>query len=138
MRTKPLPPILGPKEVTALSQAALDFLRRNIGSQLPITLPQVEQTVRLFSLARRCAAARARSSLTIADVARELKVPQYRLKAIESCRAAEIEPNVLEQYIRFLRLNRWYSRWVIVNQGTPDTIGRSRSKTRGGRTSGWS
>jgi hypothetical protein len=114
--TKALPPILGPREVAAFAQAALDFLRRNVDPQLPISLPQVEQIVRLFPLAKRCSAARKRRDLTIADVARELRVPQYRLKAIESCRPAEVEPRVLDQYVRFLRLSRWYSRWARANQ----------------------
>jgi Helix-turn-helix domain len=137
---KALPPILGPNEVAALSQATLNFLRQNLGSHLPIPLAQVEETIRLFSLAKRCSSARERKGLTIADVAKELKVPQYRLKAIESCRAAELEPNVLERYIRFLGLNRWYSQWVSANEGTPFRLGRGsgRVKGRSGRTSGWS
>jgi Helix-turn-helix domain len=138
--SKALPPILGPHDVAALSQATLDFLRRHLGSDLPIFLPQVEHTVRLFSLAKRCSAARDRRGLTIADAAKELKVPQYRLKAIESCRAADVEPNVLEQYIRFLGLNRWFSRWVSANQDIPASAGRtsSRVKERRGRTNGCS
>ena len=135
---KALPAILGPDDVATVSQATLDFLRRNVGSHLPISLPQVEQTVRLFSLAKRCSAARERRCLTITDVAKELKVPQYRLKAIESCRAAELEPNVLDQYIRFLGLNRWFSRWVSANQGILASVGRvsTRVKERRGRTRG--
>jgi hypothetical protein len=135
-----LPPILGPHDVAAVSQATLDFLRRNLGSDLPLSLSQVEQTVRLLSLAKRCSAARQRRGLTIAGVAEQLKVPQYRLKAIESCRVAETQPNIVEQYIRFLRLNRWFSRRASANQGTPATVGRDRSRVKAsrGRTSGCS
>jgi ribosome-binding protein aMBF1 (putative translation factor) len=127
---KTLPPILGPDDVAAVSQATLDFLRQNLGNRIPLSLPQVEQVVRLFSLAKRCSAARERRGLTIADVAKELKLPQYRLKAIESCRVAEVQPHVVEQYIRFLGLNRWFSRWTDANQRTPATVRRLTSRAK--------
>jgi hypothetical protein len=128
---KALPSILGPDDVAAVSQATLAFLRQNLGNHIPLSLPQVEQTVRHFSLAKRCAAAREQKGLTIADVAKKLKLPQYRLKAIESCRVAEVQPHVVEQYIRFLGLNRWFSRWTSANQGTPATVRRITSRVKG-------
>jgi hypothetical protein len=76
-----LPPIPDAERVGEVSRATLDFLRRNLGGNLPLSLPQVEETVRFLPVAKHCSAVRERKGLTISDAAKQLKVPQYRLLA---------------------------------------------------------
>ena len=130
-----LPPILDPDDVAALSHATLEYLRGNLGGgELPaaLSLALVEQTLRFLPVAKRCAAARERRGETIAEVAKELKVPQYRLKDIESGQLTAVDSAVLEQYISFLGLRRWFSRWANANQDAPAPVGKlaSRGKHR--------
>jgi hypothetical protein len=44
-----------------------------------------------------------------------LKIPQYRLKAIESGGVSGIRPNDLHAYIKYLDLDKWYKRWKYSN-----------------------
>jgi hypothetical protein len=114
-----LPPILDAQRVGDVSRAMLDFLRRNLGGNLPLSLPQVEETVRFFPVAEHCSAVRERKGLTISDAAKQLKVPQYRLKAIESCLVAEVKSDVLHAYIKFLGLSGWYGKWARSQKAGP-------------------
>jgi len=129
---KQLPPILKAHHVAELSRATLDFLRRNFGDGLPLSLEQVRETVGFLPVAKRCSAVRERKGLTVSDVARELKVPQYRLKAIESCSVAQVNLDVLHAYIKFLGLSGWYNTWARSNK-TASRRGRvAKSREKGG------
>ena len=62
------------------------------------------EILRLSSLGAKSQEVRGKRGLTIKEVAVQLKVPQYRLKAIEEHRKNEILPEVLERYIKFLKI----------------------------------
>ncbi len=103
--------ILTEAEVAAVSDAAVEFLRRNLGDHPFFTRTRVERTVRMLPLAARCSEARERLGASVKDVARQLRVPQYRVRAIESGSLREIRLEVLQKYIVFLGLQRWYAKW---------------------------
>jgi transcriptional regulator with XRE-family HTH domain len=74
-----------------------------------------ETGIRLSSLGRQCHARREQRGLSIAEAARALRVPQYRLKAIETGRIGEIQGAALRAYIAHLGMGRWYKRWSKAN-----------------------
>ena len=68
--------------------------------------------IRFMPVAERCKEAREGKSLSIKETASLLKIPQYRIKTIECGRVTEIESDVLEKYIDFLGLRRWFNQWI--------------------------
>lgn len=71
--------------------------------------------LRFQAVAHCCAAAREQLGLDMRQVAARLKVPQYRLKAIERGQLREIRTEVLAAYVSFLGLDPWLRRWVRAN-----------------------
>src|SRR5207249_8100038 len=67
--------------------------------------------IRFHPVATRCRAARERRGLTIKSAARELRIPQYRLRDVENGRTNRVEPDVLARYLALLDLGRWFVRW---------------------------
>jgi len=71
----------------------------------------LEQSVRFRPVGKRCEERRCARGLSVKDVAKQLKVPQFRLRDIEAGRFRSIQPPVLAAYVSHLRLRRWYRRW---------------------------
>jgi hypothetical protein len=59
----------------------------------------------------------------VKEVAAALKVPQYRIKAIEEGSVRSIQPDILRRYIAHLRLNRWTGRWASANSKLASKLG---------------
>jgi len=75
----------------------------------------VEDAVRFGPLARRCDQRRNVLGRSVKQVAADLRVPQYRLKAIEAGTLREVDPTILLAYISYLGLQRWFARWRGAN-----------------------
>jgi hypothetical protein len=84
--------------------------------------PDIESSVRLGSLAKRCEARRREMRLSIAEAARLLRVPQYRLKAIEDATAGYIQGKILRAYVVHLGMSAWYKRWKRANPALADRL----------------
>lgn len=127
--------ILTDADVAGVSDAALKLLRNNFGEHPLFTRAQIERTVRIIPLGARCAAARSQLGTSLKGVARDLRVPQYRLRAIEQGASREIRLEVLEKYIIFLGLQRWYAKWRQANVGLLAELEATQAKgPRRGRT----
>jgi transcriptional regulator with XRE-family HTH domain len=59
--------------------------------------------------------AREATGLTIKEVASRMKVPQYRLNAIEKGNLSEFKADVLQKYAEFLDLTKWLDKWAATN-----------------------
>lgn len=81
------------------------------------------ESVRLHPLHARVVAAREARGLTIKQVAAELCVPQYRLRAVEEGTSRTIDPVVALAYVGFLGLARWARRWATANPELAEEIG---------------
>ncbi|MBW2063344.1 MAG: helix-turn-helix domain-containing protein [Deltaproteobacteria bacterium] len=75
----------------------------------------VEEIVRFQAVSYRCKEAREKLEMSIKEVALALKVPQYKLRAIEKGSLKQIEPEVLQKLLAFLGLKRWFRRWKEAN-----------------------
>jgi hypothetical protein len=76
----------------------------------------VESTLRFGAVAEKCRKAREERGLSLKDAATTLKVPQYRLKAIEASHVQGIDAVVLKLYVEFLGLERWLGQWARHNR----------------------
>ncbi len=110
-------------KATILTEEQIELLVDNIHlvfgremvDQMKNTGINFEEILRLSSLGAKSQEVREKRGLAIKEVAAQLKVPQYRLKAIEEHRENEILPEVLERYIKFLKIEKWYKKWAEAN-----------------------
>ena len=115
--------ILSEEEVAQITKALRKILREEFPSLQPGLLSSVEDTVRMQSLRSRFRQARESMNLTFKEVATRLKVPQYRLKAVEEGSLSEIDRTVFTKYSDFLRLEQWVSQWVESNRKLAAKLG---------------
>jgi hypothetical protein len=102
-----------------LSQKAARLIARHLDAELrellpahvQARMPPTEDFVLFLEVAHRCSHARETRGLTIKGVAAALAAPQYRIKAIEGGNFGTIKAGILERYLRFLGLHRWFQSW---------------------------
>ena len=75
----------------------------------------MSDTVRWSSLQARCEEEREKRGLTLKDVSLDLKIPQYRLRAIEHGTLREIKPEFAHCYFDYLGIGSWVRRWARAN-----------------------
>ncbi len=107
--------ILTDAEVKAATDAAGSVLGRECLKTAEKLGFDFDATMRLKSLGARCQEERRRFGLGIKEVATQLDVPQYRIRAVENCRQQEIMPDVLRSYLGFLELAEWAGHWAEAN-----------------------
>jgi transcriptional regulator with XRE-family HTH domain len=107
--------ILDEAMVLKLSRGLADLLGPpaiELAQQLGVHLDDV---VRFAAVKSRCVAAREKAGLTLQDVAKQLHVPQYRIRDIESGQLNRIAPSLIREYIERLGLTAWYAEWSAAN-----------------------
>lgn len=115
--------ILEAEEVRLLSMAVRESLGNRVAEMVDAHGISFEDNVRFGSVQARCVEKRESWGRSIREVSRELQVPQYRLKDIESCRLNQIEPSVLAGYISYLGIQRWFQRWCNANSELSSRLG---------------
>jgi hypothetical protein len=110
-RKNPFHAILSSTVAAALADQVVTLFDPPVREYIRTSGIDVTAIVRFQAVARRCREARENKSQTIKDVAVALKVPQYRLRAIEEVTLSEVIPEILDRYIEYLGLSSWYARW---------------------------
>lgn len=108
--------ILSDEEVDLLASGVRAVLGAAF-AELPrgITV-RVGDVVRWASLRARCEQARAQQGLSIKEAALALRLPQYRLKAVEAGSPSEIKAEMAWSYFQLLGIERWVKRWARANR----------------------
>ena len=78
--------------------------------------------VRFLAIASRCRRRRQEMGLSLKEASQQLKIPQYRLRAIESGMLPQIALASLNAYIQFLGLAGQFTRWRRANKDVYDEI----------------
>lgn len=86
-------------------------------------LPDPEEIFRMFTLGKKFEKERIDAGKSIKNLAQELKVAQYRVKAIEQAQVGQIEPTVLQKYSDYLGLNEWCFEWAAINEELAEKLG---------------
>lgn len=123
MRTKKDGPVKYIHDI--LTDAQVKLICKEMERAFGLALPEqtkghsldMEWTVRFMAVSSRIKERRGALGLSIQKIARLLKVPQYRLKAIEAGHRREILPEVLDAYLDLLRLKPWFGKWRKANPG---------------------
>lgn len=71
--------------------------------------------IRFQMVSEMCRNERQRKEITFKQVSLDLKIPQYRLKDVESSSVKNIVADILEKYIDYLGLRRWFDEWKKYN-----------------------
>jgi len=107
--------ILTDMEVKYLKKEAHRLLGPAFAELSFLSETMIEDTFRWMALGARCQEERDKRGLSIKDVSSELRVPQYRLRAIESGSLREIKPDIAHSYFLFLGIKSWVIRWARAN-----------------------
>jgi hypothetical protein len=107
--------ILADSEVKALAKAVCAMLGPTFSKISPDFARRAEDTIRFHAVAAMFAGSRESRGLSVKQVATPLRVPQYRLKAIERPRLSEVRAEILGRYAAFLGLEDWMKAWVTAN-----------------------
>lgn len=122
--------ILNEEEIRAAAKLIPKMLGESFARLAKERGLRVEDTLRYGSLAARCAEARSERGLSLKEAAAALKVPQYRVKAIEQGHLSSVQPDVLRRYISYFGLNRWVGRWASANSSLAKKLGLRTTQSR--------
>ena len=81
-----------------------------------------DHMVRFQYISSLCINARKQKQMSLKQVSEKLKIPQYRLKDIESMNIKTIVPDLLEKYIEFLGLTDAFYDWRKDNEDVYKSI----------------
>jgi hypothetical protein len=117
--------ILNEREVGLLAARLRKLLGESVMHAADTYGVDVELMLRFGSVASRCQEAREDRGLSLKDAAAKLKVPQYRLKAIEASHIGAVDEVVLKSYVELLGLERWFGQWTRHNRALHAKIFRN-------------
>ena len=107
--------ILSDAKVRALTDAVCALLPPSMSFHTHAVL-RIEASIRLRAVAEMTSERRMALQHTIPQVATSLKVPQYRLRAIESGQLSEMRASVVSKYVAYLELDIWFAKWLRANR----------------------
>ena len=124
--------ILSDAEVKIVTREIRRILGREFFARIKGSHVRMGDTVRWSSLRARCEEAREKRGVTLKEVSSELKIPQYRLRAVEQGSFSELKPEFVHRYFQYLGIESWVTRWA---RGNADLARRSgiRPLPRGAR-----
>lgn len=115
--------ILTDDEIAFATKMTLEMLEDSFGDNPYFETQSIERIIRWSSLRTRCEREREKRGLSLKDVSMQLKIPQYRLRAIEYGELGTFEPAMARKYFRFLGIERWVARWRKANRELAERAG---------------
>jgi len=87
--------------------------------------------IRFQMVSEMCRNEREKKGLPFKQISLNLKVPQYRLKDVESSSVKNIVADILEKYIDYLGLRKWFNSWKKHNMDVYDRLSnKNKNKKR--------
>jgi hypothetical protein len=86
----------------------------------------VEKTIRFHAVAAKVRERREDRGESVKEAAGHLRVPQYRVRAIEDGHIREVDPGILVSYTAYLGLETWLARWKRANRTLAQGLGLGR------------
>ncbi len=107
--------ILTSAEIQILATEMRRLLGPAFAEVVRVSGSRLGDTIRWLSLKTRCEQVRAERGLSLKDAAVALKVPRYRLVAVEAGTPGEFKPEIAQRYFLFLGIESWVRRWSRAN-----------------------
>ena len=83
--------------------------------------------IRFQVVSEMCRSQREKNGLTLKQIALSLKVPQYRLKYIESSSVKYISTDILKSYVDYLDLRKYFNLWKKHNLDVYNRLTKGKS-----------
>lgn len=106
---KKMKEILGPEIVEMINASGLNPSRM----------------IRFQYIASLCKNTREERGLSLKEASKQLKIPAYRLNAIEGSNIHQVVPDFFDKYIEFLGLSDEFEKWQQDNQDICNDIGKN-------------
>ena len=106
-----------------MAEKVIDAVDFTLGKRITDILGRQcsKDVIRFNPVGNECGKVREQKGLSIKAVSAQMKIPQYRLSAIEKSDIKYIQPAVLESYIDLLGIREWFNGWMHENA---DVYGR--------------
>ncbi|MFQ5915728.1 MAG: helix-turn-helix domain-containing protein [Nitrospinota bacterium] len=98
-----------------MSKRLEEFLGQSVVDLMRQYGVNIKDNLRFQSVAVRLREAREERGMSLKAAAAALRVPQYRLRDIEEGRVKQISGHILQAYVEFHGLKRWFARWRRAN-----------------------
>ena len=115
-------PSFNPEQTKNLVDLAKFQLGENITKMTSKLDINVEHLVRFLPLSKYCKKKREALNLSLKEIGSKLKVPNYKLKAIEETTLHAVKHEILIQYIKFLGIEKEFELWAQENQDILEEI----------------
>ena len=129
--------ILDDEEVHLLTSLVMAALPDGAKELLLSSKSNPENTIRMRSVRATFKNARESANESLKDTSQKTKIPQYRIRAIESGDVSYIKPNCLRTLSSYFRLDKWCARWASKNRELSERLGMpewlNSGKTKGKR-----
>lgn len=89
-----------------------------------------EDMIRFQMVSEMCRNEREKKGFTFKQIASSLKVSQYRLKYIESSSVKNINADILESYIDYLDIRKWFNLWKKHNLDVYNRLAKEKIQER--------
>lgn len=117
-------PNMNKEQAEILVNLMKERLGPEITSILNTTNLNTNHMIRFMYIGNLCQKTREEKELSLKDVSRKLKIPQYKLKDIESSYTHNIQPDILETYIQYLGLDKEMNQWLHNNKDVYEGLGK--------------
>jgi hypothetical protein len=115
-------PHLDRQQAEFVVQRINEALGPEIAAMLSASGLNPNHLVRFLAIASRCRRRRQEMGLSLKEASQQLRIPQYRLRAIEAGMLPQIALASLHAYIQFLGLAGQFARWRRGNTDVYDEI----------------
>ena len=128
--------ILAPEQIAAVKEGIERLLGSTVVSAFRDYRLDTEGTLRFMSVGAKLRGLRDMKGLELKEIAAHLRVPQYRLREIESSSIRNISGELVSEYAAFLGAERWLKRWSSMNLSLAERLGLIQSRANGGAKRG--
>jgi len=128
MRSEKNFPKLNSEQANLVINKMRDVLGPEIAGMMDKSGINPDHMVRFQCIASLCRNTRQQKKISLKQASEKLKIPQYRLKEIESTNIKTIMPDFLDRYIDFLGLTDVFRDWLQENMDIYEGIRANRGK----------
>jgi len=114
--------ILVPEQIAAVKEGIERLLGPTVVSAFRDYRLDTEGMLRFMSVGAKLRELREMKALELKGVAAHLRIPQYRLREIESSSVNNVVGEIVLRYARFLGAGRWLRRWCSMNPSLAERL----------------
>jgi hypothetical protein len=116
-------PIVNSQQADLLLTLAKKQLGPDLACMIANSPINMNHLIRFMGAASMCRMRREEKGIRFKQISSALKIPQYKLKAIEENSVMNIVPEVLNRYVDYLGLGEEFGKWLEENSEVYEGLG---------------